>query len=490
MKLSFTQRGWMGFSFDRLTELVKEAGFDGVELYDLYKNDKLFASGAPLSRYQLASTMRRLKDKQIEIPCLDTSVDLTDPDAVSVLKEMIRLASEMRVPYVSTECIPDEEEKVIAALTELIPAAEDADVILLIKTRGIYADTARLKALLESFASDSLGVLWDMHHSFHDFNESADTTIKNLGGYVHHVHIRDAAADGSYTIIGEGTLPIQEMMDALSSIDYDGFISLEWKPQWEEELADADFIFPQFVNYMNRFLKSGNAGRKLYLNHDGSGEYIWPKDELVDLTFGQVLDRVVEEFPNQYAFRYTTLDYTRTYEEFREDADNFARGLVSLGVKAGSKVAIWATNVPAWYITFWACVRIGAVLVTVNTAYKIHEAEYLLRQSDTHTLVMIESALDSNYRDIVNELCPELKEKKPEEKLHSKRLPFLRNVITVGYREQGAITFEETMARAPLVPVEVIRKMGARIRTKDVCNMQYNHRLPQGRYAHPLQCCQ
>ena len=60
------------------------------------------------------------------------------------------------------------------------------------------------------------------------------------------------------------------------------------------------------------------------------------------------------------------------------------------GVKKGDHVAIWATNIPQWFITFWASARIGAVLVTVNTAYKVHEAEYLLRQSDTHTLVMID----------------------------------------------------------------------------------------------------
>ena len=81
---------------------------------------------------------------------------------------------------------------------------------------------------------------------------------------------------------------------------------------------------------------------------------------------------------------------------------------MSLGVKRGSKVAIWATNVPAWYITFWAATKIGAVLVTVNTAYKIHEAEYLLRQSDTHTLVMIDHCLDSDYKTIIQTLCPEL----------------------------------------------------------------------------------
>ena len=72
-------------------------------------------------------------------------------------------------------------------------------------------------------------------------------------------------------------------------------------------------------------------------------------------------------------------------------------------------VAIWATNVPQWYITFWATTKIGAVLVTVNTAYKIHEAEYLLRQSDTHTLVMIDGFKDSDYVSIIKELCPELK---------------------------------------------------------------------------------
>ena len=86
---------------------------------------------------------------------------------------------------------------------------------------------------------------------------------------------------------------------------------------------------------------------------------------------------------------YKRQDYTRTYSEFRDDVDTFARALIAMGVKPGDHVAIWATNVPQWYITFWATTKIGAVLVTVNTAYKIHEAEYLLRQSDTHTLSLI-----------------------------------------------------------------------------------------------------
>ena len=109
----------------------------------------------------------------------------------------------------------------------------------------------------------------------------------------------------------------------------------------------------------------------------------------------------------------------------------------------------------------------------MNTAYKIHEAEYLLRQSDTHTLVMIEGYRDSNYRQIVGELCPELAGNKPGQPLHARRLPFLRNVITVGFRMPGALTWEEALEYAPRTPIEEIRRMAAAVDVNDVCNMQY-----------------
>ena len=473
MKLSYSTRGWYSLPFGELIQAAESMRFAGIEFYDLHKHPELFEKGAPLNKYNAEALLRSLRNSRVEAVCLDTSVDLTKEDAAKNMLWTIEKAGSLRVPYVSAEVMSEAEETAVKTIAGLLSSAKHNKVTILIKTKGIYADTKRLADMLDSFADDSLAVLWDMHHSYCDFNESADTTIKNLGGYVKHVHLRDSAENGSYTIIGEGILPIDDMMRALSSIDYDGFVSLEWKPEWVEDVQDYSFIFPHYVSYMNRYENVRSNRRKLYLNHDGTGEYIWKKDELIDLTFPQVLDRVVEEFPNQYAFKYTTLDYTRTYEEFRDDVDNFARALVSLGVKQGSKVAIWATNVPAWYITFWATTKIGAVLVTVNTAYKIHEAEYLFRQSDTHTIVMIESALDSNYRQIINELCPEIAESKPGEPLHCKRLPFLRNVITVGYKDKGCLTFEEAMDRAEMVPKQEILRMAARVKSGDVCNMQY-----------------
>ncbi|MBQ1317070.1 MAG: AMP-binding protein [Lachnospiraceae bacterium] len=475
MRLSFSTRGWQSLAWPDLLAVAEDMHFAGIELYDLHKREDLTGRSGALNRYTRAASMREMRAKGLEVPCLDTSLDITLEEDLSKVLETAAAAGEMRVPYIVVDAGKEGPEELVAPrLAEVLKAAKKAGTEVLVKTRGIYSDTEKLRDLLDGFADDSLGVLWDLHHPYYDCKETPDTTIKNLGAYVKHVHLRDCReTDGANTIIGEGDMPIRDFMRALSSIDYDGFISLEWKPEWIEDLQDYTFIFPHFLNYMSRFEDTRKSKRKLYLNHDGTGEYIWEKFELIDLTFPQVLDRVVEEFPNQYAFRYTTLDYTRTYEEFREDVDTFARGLVSLGVRAGSKVAIWATNVPAWYITFWAATKIGAVLVTVNTAYKIHEAEYLLRQSDTHTLVMIENALDSNYREIINELCPEIRDTKPGEPIHSKKLPFLRNVITAGFRMDGCLTLEEAMERAPMVPKEVIRKMAARVRPGDVCNMQY-----------------
>ncbi len=474
MNLSFSTRGWPGLSWDEMIETALDMGFSGVEVYNLPKFPELYDRSGPFHKYNTAATVRRLKELGVQIPCFDTSCDLSsEDDAVQTLSQLMEVAHNCRVPYVVACALQDNEEKVEDTLSKLLEQAQKLEVTLLLKTSGIYADTARLRKMLDMFACDELGALWDMHHPYRDFGESADATIKNLGYYIRHVHLRDSDDTGVYQLIGEGSAPIEDVIRALSSVNYDGFISLEWKPEWLEDLQDPEIIFPYYVNYMSRFHSTRGMKKNLYFNHDGSGQYIWKKDELIDLTFSQVLDRVAEEFPDQYCFKYTTLDYTRTYSQFREDVDRFARALVSLGVKAGSKVAIWATNVPAWYITFWATVKLGAVLVTVNTAYKIHEAEYLLRQSDTHTLVMVDSCLDSNYQAIINELCPEIATAKAGQPLHCKKLPFLRNVITVGFKQPGCLTFDEAMDRYHLVSREHVARLAAAVRPDDVCNMQY-----------------
>ncbi len=480
MKLSFSTKGW-DCSFDEYCSIAKDLKFGGIELHDIH--NKLFSEKSGAFYGHLAhATVRYLYEQNLSIPCIDTVCDISDienkNDAVLEIKDCIKIAEKLKIPSVRVRAKGEENpdkliENSVAVISEVLKFAEEKNVTLVVESSGIFSNTALLRDLLERFACDNLAALWDMYWTYFGAGEDAETTIKNLGAYVSHVHIKDSNHLGEFSLMGEGEMPIDEMMAALRSVNYDGFVSLEWDPEWCRELDDMEIVLSQFVNYMKQFGDTSKNKASLYYNRARTGRYVWEKDRLIDATFSDVLDKMVEEFPDQYAFKYTTLDYTRTYSEFRDDVDTFARSLIALGVKAGTHVAVWATNVPQWYIAFWATVKIGAVLVTVNTAYKIHEIEYLLRQSDTHTIVMTEGARDCRYGDIISELCPELKDRKAGESLHAKRLPFLRNVITVGYEISGAITWEEAIERASQVPVSEVYRMASMVDKDDVCNMQY-----------------
>ena len=490
MKLAFSTLGCPDFSWADIYSMAKDFGFRGIEMRGLggdIAESNFTVHASPFQAENLARTRAELKRLHLEICCLSSGCSLRDPakhaETIAELREYIAVAAALGTPYIRVLGDPTAEpttdfddENVISAMRILAEDAENAGVTLLLETNGVYCDTKRLADVLATVGSDNVGALWDLHHPYRYHGEDPETTIRNLGAYIKHIHIKDSVQDDTgvhYRILGEGDLPIEQFMNALRSVNYEGYISLEWLKQYSPELSDAGIVFPQFAHYMSQFLDAGDQPERLQTSRRGDGKYIWEKEKLIDLTFPQVLDRICEEFPEQYAFRYTTCDYTRTYPQFREDVDTFARALISLGVKQGDHVAIWATNVPAWYITFWATVKIGAVLVTVNTAYKIHEAEYLLRQSDTHTLVMIDGYKDSDYVGILKELCPELATLETGKPLHSRRLPFLRNVITVESRVPGCLTWEDALSYAEKTPVEAVYRRAAMINKHDVCNMQY-----------------
>ena len=475
MKLSFSTKGWHDSSFEDFCDVAQEFGFQGIELHNIHNRLFTDKDGA-FHDYAAAATSRRLFEKKLKLTCIDTICDIghnTDA-AVDEIITCINIAKSLKIPFVRLKAIEGNESAETVA--RVLPVAEEAGVTLIIETVGIFANSAALRELLDSFACDNLAALWNMSAAYFTCGEKPDEVIKNLGAYVRHVHLNDAKCTDEgieFCLLGEGELPISEMMLALRSVNFDGFISLVWDPVWCEELDDMEIIFSQFVSFIKQFNDTSKKEKTHYYNKTRTGKFVWKKDLLIDATFSDVLDRTVEDFPDQYAFKYTTLDYTRTYSEFRDDVDTFARTLIALGVKAGSHVAVWASNVPQWYIAFWATVKIGAVLVTVNTSYKIHEAEYLFRQSDTHTLIMTEGAKDTKYGDIIAELCPELENTKSGKPLHAKRLPFLRNVITVGFKQKGCLEWNEALEFASQVPVEEVYRMAAAVDKDDVCNMQY-----------------
>ncbi|MCL2693493.1 MAG: AMP-binding protein [Oscillospiraceae bacterium] len=481
MKISFSTLACPDFSWTDIYSMAKDLGFNGIEIRGL--GDDIFAVKAKPFSADIEKTKETLKRTGLEIPCLSSGCPLKNTDKSvqnhAEIEQYVTLASRLGTPYI--RILADAEPHVTGEvddaavekeLRSLAAIAERGGVVLLVETNGVYADTKRLRKLLDAVNSPYVAALWDMHHPFRYFGERGEETIANLGKYIKYVHTKDSVQDGGkirYRLMGEGDLPVPDMLRALEKSGYDGYISLEWVKRWAGNLEDAGIVFPHFARYMEPWII---RKKNLYSDERGTGYYPWKKETFIDETFPDVLDRICDEFPDQLAFKYVETDYTRTYVEFRDDVDKFAAALIKMGVEKGSHVAIWATNVPQWFITFWAATKIGAVLVTVNTAYKIHEAEYLLRQSDTHTLVMIDGYRDSDYVKIIKEICPELTTSQPG-KLNCKRLPVLRNIITVDSKQDGCFTWDEAFGSGGEAEAALVRSRRLSLDKNEVCNMQY-----------------
>ncbi|MFA5657721.1 MAG: AMP-binding protein [Oscillospiraceae bacterium] len=196
-------------------------------------------------------------------------------------------------------------------------------------------------------------------------------------------------------------------------------------------------------------------------------------ENLWSVTVGNLLSEVAAKYPDDNAVNYTDRDYKRTWREFNDEAELIAKNFLRIGIRKGDHIAIWATNIPEWLLTLFASSKIGAVLVTVNTNYKVFELEYLLRQSDTKLLVMNSGFKDADYIKIVNDLCPGLKESKPNE-FHSTALPYLKGVvIAADETPAGMMNFKE-LYQAPSEEIEMLyTEISASLDPHEIINMQY-----------------
>jgi fatty-acyl-CoA synthase len=195
--------------------------------------------------------------------------------------------------------------------------------------------------------------------------------------------------------------------------------------------------------------------------------------EFINATIGDFLDDMAVKYADNDALVYVDRGLRYSYKEFNEVCKQAAKGFMKMGIKKGDHVAIWATNYPEWVITQFATAKIGAVLVTVNTNYKIFELEYLLKQSDSTTLLLIDGFKDADYIGILNKLCPEIKDSEPG-KLESDKLPFLKNIIYLGEKNHsGMFQWRDIMEMGRDVSDEELYERQKSLDPHDVINMQY-----------------
>lgn len=171
-------------------------------------------------------------------------------------------------------------------------------------------------------------------------------------------------------------------------------------------------------------------------------------------TIGRNLDRAVEAFGSREALVDVASGRRWTYAEFGADVQELARALMASGVAKGDRVGIWAVNCPEWVLVQYATARIGAVMVTINPAYRAHELEFVLNQSGISLLVASLAHRISDYRALVGQVCG--------------NCPSLRAVHYIDDPSWAELT-----AAAQSVTAEQLASREAELSCDDPINIQY-----------------
>jgi fatty-acyl-CoA synthase len=181
-----------------------------------------------------------------------------------------------------------------------------------------------------------------------------------------------------------------------------------------------------------------------------------------DVTVGRLLTDLAASLPDNPALLYETSPRF-TFAELEREANTIARGLMAAGVEPGERVVVWATNVPEWVVLQFALAKIGAILVTANTALRARDIDYLIRQSEAATIVTIAGFRDVDYIAALREIGAD-----------AGRVPSLRRLIFVGDSVPAGFTpYEALRAGASGVPQSAVDARSAAVGVDDVINMQY-----------------
>ncbi|WP_034760657.1 AMP-binding protein [Rossellomorea vietnamensis] len=193
---------------------------------------------------------------------------------------------------------------------------------------------------------------------------------------------------------------------------------------------------------------------------------------MLHTTVGDLLEEKARIQPDIEAVVYADRGLRWSYHEFNQLCRQAAKGFMKLGINKGDHIAIWASNTPEWLVSQFSTGKMGAVLVTVNTNYRSAELEYLLRQLDSQTIILMEEFRGASYIDMLYEICPELKFSEPGE-LKSAKLPFLKNVIVLGDNSYpGTYSWEDIMEKGKVEENDLDERLSS-LSPHDVINMQY-----------------
>ena len=260
-------------TWDWLTTLDFAAahGYSAIELRGLLDQMDL-TKRAEFQAERLAQTQRELRDRSLVVTDLGASAHLHEMDPakreiqLAEARRYIDLASALGVPYVrvfGNNYVPGVSreqtlERVARSLRELGEYARPRNVQVLIETHGDFTDSPTLLELMRRADSPGVAILWDAHHTFVQSRESPETTVRELGAYIRHTHLKDSVPAGTgrrYVLTGTGEVPVRRQVEALVRIGYRGFYNFEWEKRWEPTIEEPEVAIAHFATVVTGYLR-------------------------------------------------------------------------------------------------------------------------------------------------------------------------------------------------------------------------------------------
>jgi len=194
---------------------------------------------------------------------------------------------------------------------------------------------------------------------------------------------------------------------------------------------------------------------------------------LLGETIGDMFDRIAKQHPDNDALISVHQNIRWNYRQLQQQVTTCAKALMAIGVGKGDRVGIWSPNMAEWCVTQFATAKIGAILVNINPAYRQHELEYALNQSECSFLIAADQFKSSNYTKMINTLVPELKSSVPCQ-LKSPALPHMNGIITLSDTPApGMLSWKQLQTKSSLTDDEALAERQTQLQFDDPINIQY-----------------
>lgn len=270
LKLSFTTLGCPDWTLRQIVENAAQMGFDAVDFRGLQEN--LDITNAPAFTTGLNTTRRMFADAGLAVSGIATSARFAviDSNALQANYDETRRNMELaanlgakflrvyggRVPEGHT--VDSILPTLIDNLRHIGDEAVQYDVTLVLETHDDWTDSAVFGRLMREVNHPRVRILWDLHHPYRTNGESPQATYANIGPYTTSIHVKDSVATAGgghqYVLLGDGDVPLKEMLDLLVSGGYRGYAILEWEKRWISDLPEPEIAFPQYVEKMRAWL--------------------------------------------------------------------------------------------------------------------------------------------------------------------------------------------------------------------------------------------